>query len=113
MLGYLILAAVQFAIAYFGAPALVGFLKLSLGGDVQNFVTAAVAAVIVWIVGVVGSLILKDVKMPASSTLVSTLVGALIGAALTLPFIKTHIPFNAQPACFWIVGGIIGYMVRR
>lgn len=114
MLGYLILAALQFACAFFGTPPVLGLLRLSIGGDVQNFILAAISAVIVWIVGVVGSLILKDVKMPASSTLVATLIGALIGAAIvTIPAIRDFIPFSAPPPFFWIAGAIVGYMARR
>lgn len=117
MLGYLILAAVQLALAFYGAPQLLNFLKLGSigGGTVQNFITATVAAVIVWIVGVVGSLVLQDVKMPASATLASTLIGALIGAAIvSIPAIREVIPnFGAPDAFFWCAGAVIGYMVRR
>lgn len=113
MLVHIVLAALQFAAAFFGAPSVIQVLRLSFGGDAQNFIQAAVSAVIVWIVGVVASLPMQDVRMPTSSTLVSTLFGALFGAALTLAAVRQYIPFNAPPPVLWIAGAIIGYMVRR
>jgi len=113
MFVYLVLAALQFAAAFLGAPSAIQVMRLSIGGDAQNFIQAGVSAVVVWIIGVVASLAIQDVRMPTSSTLVSTLIGALIGAALTLPAVRQYIPFNAPPPVFWITGAIIGYMVRR
>lgn len=113
MLGYLILAALQFAIAFFGTPIVAGLLPIP-GGDAQNYVYAAIAATIVWFVGVLGSLFLRDVKMPAASTLVAALLGALIGAAIVTTVVaKQHIPFSAPPPFFWISGAILGFMARR
>ena len=78
MLGYLILVALQFAIAFLCAPFLLA--KIPITGDPKTFVHAAIYALIVWVVGLVGSFALKDVRTPGTSTLVSALVGGLIGA---------------------------------
>ncbi len=80
MLGYLILVALQFAIAFLCAPFLLA--KIPITGDPKTFVHAAIYALIVWVVGLVGSFALKDVRTPGTSTLVSALVGGLIGAEL-------------------------------
>lgn len=114
MLGYLILAIVQLVIGFLAAPQLAGLLGLSFGGDTQNFITAAAAAIIVWLVGVVGSLVLKVVRMPGSGTLIAALVGALIGAVVvTVPAIREQVPISAAPGVVWTVGAILGFLIRR
>lgn len=114
MLGYLILAVCQLVIAFLSAPQLVALLGLSLGGDRQNFVIAAAAAVIVWLVGVIGSLVLKAVQMPGKATLIATLIGALIGATVvTVPALREHVPPQAAPGLVWVAGAILGFLVRR
>lgn len=112
MLGYLILVAIQLAAAWFSAPEVLKFIPIS--GDPKIFVTAAVFSVIVWIVGVIGSFVLKDVKMPASATLASALVGALVGAAITLvPVIINAIPLKFDHVFLPLAGAVLGYLVRR
>lgn len=115
MLGYLILVAVQFAVAFYGTPKLVELIRIPIrDGNVAPFISAAAAAVIVWVTGVVGSLILKDVKMPVSATLMAALIGALIGAAIVaIPFIRAHNPIDARQEFFWIAGAIAGYLAKR
>ncbi|MGH1417506.1 MAG: hypothetical protein ACRBCJ_01465 [Hyphomicrobiaceae bacterium] len=113
MLGYLVLLALQLAGAWFIAPQTVRYIPLS--GDLKTFVYAAVFAVLVWIIGVVGSQVLKDVRMPSSSTLALSLVLALIGAALVvfLPGVRAAIPLNIPSLAFPLIGAVLGYMLRR
>ena len=112
MLGYIILILLQIACAWYGAPFAMKYIPLT--GDPRIFAHAAVFAVIVWIVGLVASFVLKDVRMPASSTVASALVGALIGAVIiVVPQIKNAIPFSFHPMFAPLAGAILGYMVRR
>ena len=112
LLGYIVLIAIQFAAAFVGGPFVLKYVPVS--GDLQNFVLAASYAVIVWIVGLVGSFVLKDVNLPTSRTLASALVGALIGAVIMLfPVVLNAIPFKFPPLYLPLIGAIIGYMVRR
>lgn len=115
MLGYLILVVLQAIAAWFLAPEVLKFIPPAVtSGDINIFIHAAIFAVIVWITGVVASLVLKDVKMPASSTLVSALVGALIGALIVFfPQVRNLIPLNFHPMFLPLAGAIIGYLVRR
>lgn len=113
MLGLIILIALQFAIAFFGAPLLLKYIPVQ--GDLAIFVKAAMYGVIVWIVALVGAFALKDVNVPSGRTLAATLIGALIGAAITLvPQIMSAIPLKIPSKDYFpLIGAIIGYMIRR
>jgi hypothetical protein len=113
MLGQIILIAIQFAVAFFGAPQLLRYIPV--GGDLKTFAHAAAFGVIVWIAGLVGSFALKDVNLPSSRTLGTALAGALIGAALIVfvPQLVKMIPLKIEPITIPLVGAIVGYMVRR
>jgi hypothetical protein len=116
MLGYIILVIVQFAAAFVGGPQLAGRIPGLDSGNVRVFVQAVIYALIVWVVGVVASILLKDVRMPGSATLTTALIGAIIGAtilsipqALNALYSVVHFPQAYLP----IFGAILGYLVRR
>jgi hypothetical protein len=112
MLGYIILVAIQFATAFLAAPTILRMIPIQ--GDLKMFVQAAIFAVIVWAVGLIGSFALKDVNLPSTKTLGAALVGALIGAALLLiPGLLAAIPIKIQPVYLPLIGAIIGYMAKR
>jgi hypothetical protein len=112
MLGQIILIAFQFATALLGAPFILRFIPIS--GDLKLLVHAVTFAVIVWIVGLVGSFALKDVNLPSSKTLATALVGALIGAALLfIPGLLAAIPLKFDRLYLPLIGAIVGYMIRR
>lgn len=114
MLGTIILVALQFAIAFLGAPVLLA--KIPVSGDPRTFVHAALYAVIVWVVGLVGSFALKDVRTPGSTTLATALVAALIGAALMLmPAVMQAMQSVVKfpPLYLPLILAICGYMLRR
>lgn len=112
MLGTIILVAIQFAVAFLGAPFI---LKYVPGlGQLQIFALAAAYAVIIWIVGLVGSFALKDVNLPSQRMLAAALIGGLIGAALTLiPGLFEFIPIKFDKNYLPLICAIVGYMVRR
>ncbi len=112
MLGTIILVAIQFAAAFLGAPLILKFIPIS--GDLKIFAHAVAYAVIIWVVGLVGSFALKDVNLPSSKTLAAALVGGLIGAGLTLvPGLLAAIPFKFPTLYVPLIGAIAGYMIRR
>src|SRR5512134_1192161 len=80
MLGYIILVPLQFVAAWLGAPEALKY--IAVAGDPRTFVQAALYAVIVWLVGLVGSVVLKGVRTPSFGTPVLAVVGAMIGAAV-------------------------------
>ncbi|MGL4397265.1 MAG: hypothetical protein ACRCS9_12045 [Hyphomicrobium sp.] len=113
MLSYLILVVLQFAAAFLGAPSVLAMVPVS--GDLRLFVHAAIYAVIVWLVGLLGSLVLKDVRQPGTSSLALALILALAGAAVIVfaPQILSLIPLKFPPLYLPLAGAIIGYLLRR
>lgn len=111
MLSYLVLIAVQIAGAWFGAPQVLRYIPVS--GDPRTFVHAAAFAVIVWIIGVLGSLVLKDVRQPGTGSLGLALVLSLAGAAVIVTGLIAQIPFKFAPMFLPLGGAILGYLIRR
>lgn len=112
MLGTIILVAIQFAAAFLGAPFILKFIPVT--GDLRTFALAIAYAVIIWIVGLVGSFALKDVNLPSSKTLGAALAGALIGAVLLfIPALWAAIPLKFPKEYVPLIGAIIGYMIKR
>ena len=113
MLGDLILVAVQFAAAFLGAPEILRHIPVS--GELRIFAQAAVYAVIVWLVGLVASFILKDIRQPSSSALGLALVLALAGATVVVfaPQILNAIPLKFPPLYLPLAGALLGYLIRR
>ena len=115
MLGYLILAILQIIGAWFGAPHILKFIPSGIGATPMLFIQAAIYALIVWVIGLILSFVLKDVRLPHTSTLASTLIGAVLGAVilLVLPMFKIALPGDIKPAFVLIAGAILGYLARR
>jgi hypothetical protein len=113
MLGYLILVVVQIICAWFGAPMLLKYVPASIGATPIAFIHAAFFAVIVWLVGVVGSFVIKDVHLPSSRTLVWALAGALIGEGIVVSGLYNQIPLKFAPLFLPLGGAILGYIIRR
>jgi hypothetical protein len=113
MLSYLILIAIQFAAAFLGAPLVLAYIPAS--GDLRTFAHAAVYAVIVWLIGFLGSLVLKDVRQPGTGSLGLALVLALAGAAVIVfaPALLHQIPFKFPQLYLPLAGAMLGYLIRR
>lgn len=111
MLGRLVLILLQLGIGWFGAPQVLRYVKL--GGDAQIFVYAAAAAVIVWLVGLVGAQILKDVQTPTTATLAWALLGGLIGAALVVFKVPAMLPVSSPPLLWPLALAVLGYALKR
>lgn len=116
MLGRLILLLVQLAVGWFAAPHILRYLP-KFGGVVDLFVYAIVVALLVTLVGFVGSLFLQGVGTPGTETLTSALVVALIFAALTLVELVTAFVSGITPGIrrevYPLVGAVLGYFIKR
>ena len=117
MLPRIVLTIVQLAIGWTYAPQLKALVPVNIGA-LDVFLLAVIVAVVVWLAGHVGALVLKDTPPPSTGTLTACLVLALAGAALTLVppltqavagLLKGAVPLRAYP----VIGAVIGYLVRR
>jgi len=116
MLGRLILLLIQIAVGWTLAPVVARYLPPL--GQLRIFAFALIFAIIVWLVGVIGSLVLKDVAKPSPAALTMALLGALLGAGLTLVpqvtgavagLIKGGVPLLVWP----LAGAVLGYALKR
>ena len=117
MLPRIVLTIVQLGIGWSYAPQLKALVPVNIGA-LDIFLLAVIIAVLVWLTGQVGALVLKDTPAPSAATLTACLVLALAGAALTLVppltqavagVLKGGVPYRAYP----LIGAVIGYLVRR
>ena len=120
MLGYVILILLQVAGAWWIAPRLRGLIPNvpPFGGyDLEIFLWAVLVAIIVFVIGFIGSIVLKGVRTPGIGTLTFAVLLALVFAALTLVPPVTQIVGQFVPALqtFWwpIIGAVLGYLIRR
>jgi hypothetical protein len=111
VLGRLVLIALQLAGGWFGAPYLLKY--VSVGGDLQVLVHGAVFAVLIWVVGVVGSQVLKGVDVPSAATLVYALAGGLSGAALIVLKVPAMLPLTFPPLLLPLGLAILGYVLKK
>jgi hypothetical protein len=110
MLGRVGLIALQLAGAWFGAPYLLKY--MSLGGNVQVFLHGAVFAVLTWVVGLLGSQVLKGAKLPSVVALVYALTGGLVGAVLIVLKVPAMLPFPFPPLLLPLAMAILGYALK-
>lgn len=117
MLPRIVLTLAQLGIGWAYAGPVRGLLPISLG-PLDIFLLAVIMAVLVWLLGHLGGLVLRDTPTPSAATLTACLVLAVAGAALTLipqvqhtlsALLKGGVPTRAYP----LVGAVIGYLVRR
>jgi hypothetical protein len=116
MLPRLVLLALQLIAAWFAAPIIVRYIPGM--GRLELFVYAVVFAVLVWLVGVIGSQVLKETAMPSSAALAAALVVALIAAAIYtwLPMLvpdARRVMLNLPEKAYPLIGAVIGYHLRR
>ena len=115
MLGRLILLLLQIAIGWFGTTAIMGAIRF---GEFRLFIFAVVAAIVVFLIGVIAAQILKDVGTPSSRTLSWALGLALIAAVLwtwgpQIPLLS-EIPWGRVRAEYAVLAAaILGYHLKR
>ena len=120
MLPHLILIVLQLLGAWWAAPILKNLIPSlpRVGGyNVDIFIWAILFAVIVFVVGFVGSIVLKGVRTPGAGALTLALVLALIIAALTLVPQVTQAASGAGlriETLWWpLIGAMVGYFIKR
>ena len=120
MLGYIILIILQLGGAWALAPQIRRYLPPipPFGGyNVEIFVWALLFAVLVFVIGFVGSIVLKGVRTPGAGTLTVSLILALIFAALTFvsPVTQAAAQFVPQIEPLWwpLIGAVVGYFIKR
>lgn len=116
MLGRLVLILLQIAAGWFIAPMIMT--KLPALGGLAIFLDAVVTAIIVWLVGFLGAVVLKDVAQPSPATLTSAVVGGLIGAVLTqvpqvTTFVSGVLKGGIPQRAYLLAGAVIGYAIKR
>lgn len=117
MLPRIVLTLAQVAVGWNLASQVQGLIPGKFGA-LDIFLTAVIVAVLVWLVGQIGALVLKDTPPPSAATLTACLVLALAGAALTLVppltqaingVLKGGVPLKVYP----LIGAVLGYLARR
>jgi hypothetical protein len=118
MLGRLVLLLLQIVIGWFGSNAIMGWVGGSVPGTFSIYVFAIIAAIVVFLVGVVAAQVLQGVWTPGSRTLTWSLAFAIIAALLwtfgpTLPFLQ-EVPWGRVPSLYAVLAGaILGYHLRK
>lgn len=115
MLGRLILLLLQIVIGWFGSKYLMGLIS-GVPGTFLLYVFAVVAAIVVFLIGIIAAQVLKEVGAPSSQTLSWSLVLALIAALLWSfgPQYLPQVPWGKVPPQYAVLGGaILGYMMKK
>jgi hypothetical protein len=120
MLPHLILIVLQLLGAVYIAPVIKSYIPTLgrySGYDLDIFVWAILYAVVIFVIGFIGSIVLKGVRTPGAGALTLALVLALIIAALTLVPQVTRAAADAglRIATLWwpLVGAMVGYFIKR
>ena len=115
MLGRLILLLLQIVIGWLGSQAVMGYIKI--GAPFHLFIFAIVAAIIVFLVGIIAAQVLREVGSPSTHTLSWAVALALIAAALWTwgPTYIPQIPWGkVRPNEYAVLAGaILGYLIKR
>jgi hypothetical protein len=117
MLPKIILTLLQLHIGWTYAPQLRAMLPVQIG-QLNIFLLAVVVAVVVWLVGHIGALVLKETPPPTNNTLLYSLVLAAIFAALTLvpqvtAFINSTMRLGVPLVAYPLIGAVMGYLIKR
>jgi hypothetical protein len=114
MLGRLILLFLLIVAGWFGGPIVRSYIPVS--GVFDLFIYAAIFAIIVYVTGILASLIVKDVAAPSPATLSRALVGSLIAAAFAtwgMDLIPQIPGSTISKRGIVLAGAILGYFIRR
>jgi hypothetical protein len=120
MLPHLILIVLQLLGAVYIAPLIKDYIPTLgrySGVELDIFIWAILYAVVVFVIGFIGSVVLKGVRAPGAGTLTLALVLALIIAVLTQVPQVTAAATDAgvRIATRWwpLVGAMVGYFIKR
>ena len=119
MLPRIVLLLIQIAAAWFLAEPIKTALLPLLGRQYDIFHYALIYAVIVTVVGFLGALVLKGLRLPSAATFIASLVLAVILAAITMVHqinapIQEALPvLRGNPKLYPLVGALVGYLLKR
>ena len=105
-------------LGWWGAKALMDMAGGSVPATFKLYVFAVVAAIVVFLIGVIAAQVLKEVGTPGSHTLSWALTLALIAVLLwsfgpALPLLK-DIPWGKVPELYAVLGAaILGYHIKK
>lgn len=114
MLGKIILLLLQIVAAWFLAPII--YANIPVPGEFGAFLYAVLFAIIVFLMGVLGAVVLQGVGSPSAGTLSMSLIVALIVAAVVtfLPDVVRAIPGGTiSHRGLILAGAILGYWIKR
>lgn len=113
MFGKLVLIGLQIAGGWAGTPLVERY--ISMGGNAQTFIRGVIAAVVVWVIGLIGAQVLKDVSQPSPATLTWSVAGGLIGAAIIVFKLAqlAQISLPAPPLAIILGFAMIGYHLKK
>ena len=112
MLGRLVLLLLQIGIGWFGSQAIMKYIQM--GGIFRLFIFAVVAAIVVFLVGIIAAQVLREVSQPSSHTLSWAVAVALIAAAIWTWGAQFVPQLRQVPADYAVLAGaILGYMIKR
>ncbi|MFN0218171.1 MAG: hypothetical protein ACKVP4_05055 [Hyphomicrobium sp.] len=114
MLGKIILFLLQIVVAWLVTPILVA--NIPVPGEFNIFLYAVLFAIVVFLTGVLGGQVLREVGAPSSATLSAALIVALIFAAIVFfaPQFLAVLPGNTiSHRGFVLAGALLGYWLKR
>lgn len=114
MLGKIILLLLQIGLSWLLAPIL--YSNIPVPGEFGIFLYAVLFAIIVFLTGVLGGQVLRDVGGPSGATLSAALIVALLFAAVVFfaPQFLAVIPGDAiSHRGFVLAGALLGYWLKR
>jgi len=114
MIGRLILIVLQVAGGWGASHAALDAIKVS--GDIRLYIFAIVAAVVIFFIGIIGSIVLRGVGRPGLGTLTWSVILALSAAALWSygPMVFDQVPWNRiKPEATALIAAMVGYMIKR
>ena len=114
MLSKLILLLLQVAIAWFITPLI--YSKIPVPSEFGLLLYAVLFAIVVFLTGVLGGLVLKDVGTPSGATLTVSVMVALAVAALIILAPQFVALFNGNTVSqrgLVLVGAVLGYWIKR
>jgi hypothetical protein len=118
MLGRLVLLLLQIVVGWLGTNAIMGALGNSVPSAFAIYVFAILAAIVVFLVGIIAAQVLQDVWTPGSRTLTWSLAFAVIAALLwqfgpAVPLLS-EIPWGRVPDKYAVLAGaLLGYHLRK
>jgi hypothetical protein len=117
MLPKIILTLLQLHVGWTYAPQARALIPVQLG-QLNIFLLAVLVAVIIWLVGHIGALVLKETPTPSNGTLMSVLVLALVFAGLTLiphvpSFVNSTLRLGVPVVAYPLLGAVLGYLIKK